>query len=129
MGIPQARSPDFSSFQSKSEASDPSKEGAARRAMGAELAGNGVQCYTLETSFYASHDSEGRLVAYTKERYVELGRNVCRSLVDYYSLGGGGRGKKKGGGGGELVVAVTKPTGAELTHCHCHNMNHIYCNI
>lgn len=94
----EARSPDFSSFQSKSETSDPSKEGAARRAMGAELAGNGVQCYTLETSFYASHDADGRLVAYTKERYMELGRNVCRTLVDYYYLGGK-KGGKSGRGG------------------------------
>ena len=45
-------------------------------------------CYTLEGSFYASTNSACKLVPYTQQSYMELGRNVALTFMDLYKLPG-----------------------------------------
>ena len=79
-----ANSSDFSFQQSKAD-SDPNKEGTGRRALG-QMLSSGVRCYTLEVSFYASTNSACKLVPYTQQSYMELGRNVALTFIDLYKL-------------------------------------------
>jgi hypothetical protein len=77
--------PDFSFLQTRFD-SDPGKEGSGRRALG-EMCGSNVHCYTLEVSFFASTDDQmGKNVPYTQDTYMELGRNVALTFIDYYKL-------------------------------------------
>jgi cytosolic carboxypeptidase protein 6 len=77
-------STDFSFQQTKAD-SDPNKEGTGRRALG-QMLSPGVRCYTLEVSFYASTNSACKLVPYTQQSYMELGRNVALTFIDLYKL-------------------------------------------
>ena len=81
-----SNSSDFSFQQTKSD-SDPNKEGTGRRALG-QMLSPGVRCYTLEVSFYASTNSACKLVPYTQQSYMELGRNVALTFMDLYKLPG-----------------------------------------
>jgi hypothetical protein len=77
--------PDFSFLQTRFD-NDPGKEGSGRRALG-QMCGPNVHCYTLEVSFFASTDDQmGKNVPYTQESYMELGRNVALTFIDYYKL-------------------------------------------
>ena len=42
----------------------------------------------FEVSFYASTNSACKLVPYTQQSYMELGRNVALTFMDLYNLPG-----------------------------------------
>jgi len=66
---------------------DPNKAGTSRRTLGEQLKG-AVHCYTLEVSFFCSTVAGSKLKAepYTQESYMELGRNVILTFLDFYRL-------------------------------------------
>lgn len=66
---------------------DPVKAGSARRSMDELLAPLGTHSYTLEVSFYCARDDLRCMSApFTPETYMELGRNVCEALMEWYKL-------------------------------------------
>eukprot|EP01061_Rhynchopus_euleeides_P011882 TRINITY_DN21481_c0_g1_i1.p1 TRINITY_DN21481_c0_g1~~TRINITY_DN21481_c0_g1_i1.p1 ORF type:complete len:441 (+),score=138.19 TRINITY_DN21481_c0_g1_i1:172-1494(+) len=64
---------------------EPSKLGTGRRALG-EVLHVAPHCSALEVSMYCWQDSKQRLVPYTEEMYIEIGRNVALSFVEFYKL-------------------------------------------
>jgi hypothetical protein len=79
-----ARSRTFSFLQTRFN-SDPSKEGTARRELGC-LLGFPTHVYTLETSNYATRSpGESACAALTPARYMELGRDLALTFLDYYA--------------------------------------------
>mmetsp|Transcript_66797 Transcript_66797/g.111893 ORF Transcript_66797/g.111893 Transcript_66797/m.111893 type:complete len:439 (-) Transcript_66797:1599-2915(-) len=73
------------SVQNTKFCKDPSKLGTGRRALG-EFLTVAPHCYTLEVSFYCAVDSKSRILPYTEETYIELGRNLVLTFVDFYKL-------------------------------------------
>eukprot|EP00698_Gefionella_okellyi_P002295 TRINITY_DN12107_c0_g1_i1.p1 TRINITY_DN12107_c0_g1~~TRINITY_DN12107_c0_g1_i1.p1 ORF type:complete len:435 (-),score=66.82 TRINITY_DN12107_c0_g1_i1:93-1397(-) len=66
---------------------DPVKAGSARRSLDELLAPLGTHSYTLEVSFYCARDDlRGMSAAFTQESYMELGRNVCEAILEWYKL-------------------------------------------
>jgi len=66
---------------------DASKAGTGRRALQDLLSGiTGAKCYTLETSFFAYQSFGSQPVPFTQPSYVELGRNVGRTFIEYFKL-------------------------------------------
>lgn len=64
---------------------NPSKLGTGRRALG-ELLQVARHCYTLEVSFYSYVDTNSKLVPFTESNYLELGKKMCLTFLDYYDL-------------------------------------------
>ncbi|XP_003388443.3 PREDICTED: cytosolic carboxypeptidase 6-like [Amphimedon queenslandica] len=65
---------------------DAEKAGTGRRYLG-DCLHEHTNCYTLEVSFFCYTDKEtGDHIPYTQEGYVELGRNVVKTFIDYYQL-------------------------------------------
>jgi len=64
---------------------DPSKLGCGRRALG-EFLRVAPYCYTLEVSLFCAVDVRGRAVPYTEEAYLDLGRNLGQTFLEFYRL-------------------------------------------
>lgn len=64
---------------------EPSKLGTGRRALG-EFLHVAPNCYTLEVSMYCTVDAKQRIVPYTEESYLELGRNIAATFGDFYRV-------------------------------------------
>ncbi|KAJ9452879.1 Cytosolic carboxypeptidase 6 [Diplonema papillatum] len=73
------------SFQASRFCREPSKLGTGRRALG-EVLHVAPNCSALEVSMYCAMDSKQKLVPYTEEMYLEIGRNVALTFVDFYKL-------------------------------------------
>ncbi|CAG7659348.1 unnamed protein product [Allacma fusca] len=67
---------------------DSSKSGSARRHL-CELLKSSVNVYTLEVSFLGyTQPSTSNLITYNEDGYFRLGRNVARTLFEYYKVTG-----------------------------------------
>lgn len=64
---------------------DTVKAGTGRRLLGGVL-DEAAHCYTLEVSFYNYHSGNCSHVPYTPELYMRIGRNLCKTFIDYYKL-------------------------------------------
>ncbi|KAL0486883.1 cytosolic carboxypeptidase [Acrasis kona] len=64
---------------------DGSKIGTGRRALG-EILQVAKHCYTLEVSFYSFTQDSSKQVPFSQENYLEMGKNVASTFIDYYKL-------------------------------------------
>eukprot|EP01064_Diplonema_japonicum_P004099 TRINITY_DN12699_c0_g2_i1.p1 TRINITY_DN12699_c0_g2~~TRINITY_DN12699_c0_g2_i1.p1 ORF type:complete len:444 (+),score=47.21 TRINITY_DN12699_c0_g2_i1:36-1334(+) len=64
---------------------EPSKLGTGRRALG-EVLRVAPHCSALEVSMYCTIDHRQRLIPYTEEMYLDLGRNIGLTFVEFYKL-------------------------------------------
>eukprot|EP01063_Lacrimia_lanifica_P005148 TRINITY_DN12961_c0_g1_i2.p1 TRINITY_DN12961_c0_g1~~TRINITY_DN12961_c0_g1_i2.p1 ORF type:complete len:447 (+),score=182.22 TRINITY_DN12961_c0_g1_i2:136-1476(+) len=65
---------------------EPSKLGTGRRALG-EVLHVAPHCSAMEVSMYCWQDAKQRLIPYTEEQYLELGKNIAVTFIDFYKLG------------------------------------------
>lgn len=80
-----ARAPDFS-IANTAFNRDAIKAGTGRRFLGGIL-DECSHCYTLEVSFYNFFNGTSPVpVLYTEDLYMRIGRNLCKTFVDYYKL-------------------------------------------
>lgn len=75
---------DFSAASSKF-CKDPLKAGTGRRAIGDFLSVKAF-CYTMEVSFFCGLDSRLRTTPFTQESYLNLGRDLAITMLDFYKL-------------------------------------------
>eukprot|EP00754_Rhynchopus_humris_P012087 Rhum_TRINITY_DN14265_c4_g1::Rhum_TRINITY_DN14265_c4_g1_i1::g.74416::m.74416 len=73
------------SLQSSRYCREPSKLGTGRRALG-EVLHVAPHCSAMEVSMYCWQDNKQRLVPYTEEMYLEIGKNIALSFVEFYKL-------------------------------------------
>ena len=64
---------------------EPSKLGTGRRALG-EVLNVAPHCSAMEVSMYCWQDTKGRLIPYTEDMYLEIGKHVGLSFIDFYKL-------------------------------------------
>eukprot|EP00762_Andalucia_godoyi_P002291 ANDGO_07548.mRNA.1 Cytosolic carboxypeptidase 6 len=75
---------DFSASTSRF-CKDPSKAGTGRRAIGDFLSVD-AHCYTLEVSFFCSLGARGKPFPFSQQSYLNLGRDLAISFLDYYRI-------------------------------------------
>lgn len=73
------------SFSDTRVCRDVSKIGTGRRALGETLQ-VAKHCYTLEVSFYCFTQDLSKHVPFTQENYVNMGKSVAMTFLDYYKL-------------------------------------------
>ena len=109
--------PDFNTSQTMYNR-DPNKASTARRFL-CDILPSVVNVYTLQVSIYGYlQPKTGALVPYTEDAYYRLGRNLARTIFDYYKAtgiipqtivapperGAASYGAGGGGGGGQPVI-------------------------
>jgi hypothetical protein len=73
------------SFSDTRVCRDMNKIGTGRRALG-EMLQVAKHCYTLEVSFYCFTQDLSKHVPFTQENYVNMGKNVAMTFIEYYKL-------------------------------------------
>ena len=79
-----AHADDFSQMNTDFN-SDKAKAGTGRRSLSLVLSPK-AQIFTLEVSFYGyKTHKDAPIVAYSENRYRQLGTSIAKSLLDYYT--------------------------------------------
>lgn len=73
------------SFSNSKCCRNPTKVSTGRRALG-EFLGVASHCYGMEVSFYSYVDGTSKPTPFTQEAYMNLGKNLALTFVDYYNL-------------------------------------------
>ncbi len=73
------------SFSDTRVCRDMSKIGTGRRALG-EMLQVAKHCYTLEVSFFCFTQDLSKHVPFTQENYINMGKNVAMTFLEYYKL-------------------------------------------
>ena len=65
--------------------SDPAKTGTGRVAL-QQVVEEKTHCYTLEVSFFGYHTMGTRVVPFTQQSYLAIGRAVAATFSDFYKI-------------------------------------------